>query len=154
MSFYPCHAGKVLVKRVWDGFRRVWWSGRPIIHEVADTRQSTLIITPQRAQRPRNPPSSMGSSCDTPARMVRSAVLLVDDVCNNPCGRCVGDVWGGDPDRFTNPTEGGMCGSNEKTLCCKCQQRAFNFFEASALKTVAMDSGRFPRSRAGHLASA
>ena len=42
----------------------------------------------------------------------------------------------------------------KKPFADKCQQRAFNFFEASALKTVAMDSGRFPRSRAGHLASA
>ena len=98
----------------------MWWSGRPIIYEVADTHESTIVISPQRAHRPRNPPSSMGSSCGTPARMVRSAVLLVGDVCNNPCGRCVGDVWGGDPDRFTNPTEDRPSGEAIK----KCNKRS------------------------------
>ena len=43
--------------RAWKGFRRVRWSGRPTIFQATDTHESTFIISPQRAQRPRNPPS-------------------------------------------------------------------------------------------------
>ena len=47
------------------------WSGRPIIYQAARAHEFTIIISPHRALRPRNPP----------ARMVRSAVLLFGDVC-------------------------------------------------------------------------
>ena len=49
----------------------MWCSGRPIIYQAARAHEFTIIISPHRALRPRNPP----------ARMVRSAVLLFGDVC-------------------------------------------------------------------------
>jgi hypothetical protein len=49
----------------------VRWSGRPIIYQAARAHEFTIIISPHRALRPRNPP----------ARVVRSAVLLFGDVC-------------------------------------------------------------------------
>ena len=86
--------------------RRVWWSGRPIIYQATVTRQSTLIISPQRAHRPRNPPSSMGSSCGTRrAHGTFRGPFVWRRLPSNRCGRCFCVFLGGDVDRFTNPTE-------------------------------------------------
>ena len=66
------------------------------IYQAARAHEFTIIISPHRALRPRNPP----------ARMVRSAVLLFGDVCGMIVGvGCVGVFWNGHEDRFTNPTE-------------------------------------------------
>ena len=60
------------------------WSGRPIIYQAARAHEFTIIISPHRALRPRNPP----------ARMVRSAVLLFGDVCGMILGvDALGFFW-------------------------------------------------------------
>lgn len=86
--------------------RRVRWSGRPIIYQATVTRQSTLIITPQRAHRPRNPPSSMGSSYDTRrSHGTFRSPFVWRRLPSDRCGRCFCGFLGGAVDRFTNPTE-------------------------------------------------